>query len=205
MVLFAIAQHGILGFTSSSSHLTEILRVMNLVKGSILLITKAQSYGVRGVLKRQSSFEDTPGAPTETIEKTNSDHPLGHILCRLGSMVLTQLQQLTNNTSNSHHDICIAACLDLLDRANQIKDNFDETTIFTWPFGTEVAFVELLQSGNMDARILFLLYALSLHHMKHKWFINDTGQNLGRELIGPDDPLPTHWVEIVSCIRAEFE
>ncbi|KAJ5776970.1 hypothetical protein N7520_000216 [Penicillium odoratum] len=207
IVLVTIAQPGISGLLNSSSHLAEILRVMNLLKGCRLLIDKAAAFRAKGFLTSESIFiEDTSRdlvRDFNSVQNTNDN--VGHILCRLGSMVLAQLSTQASSSPDTSYQICIQACADLMDRANQIKENHDEAQIFLWPFSTRVEFISLLEAKDLNARLVFLLYAVGLHHMREYWFINDTGQNLARELLEPYNSLPLSWTEFVSCIRAEFE
>ena len=73
--------------------------------------------------------------------------------------------------------------------------------ILLWPLFFPETFVTLLQERDLIARVIFLLYPLTLHFLKDTWFVGDLGERLGSELISPEEHIPPEWGEILGTMR----
>lgn len=114
------------------------------------------------------------------------------------------MTKLQNTVIGPNYHVYVTACRDLMNRVTQVKDH-GEDCMFVWPFAIAEEFVDLLQKGETEARIVFLVYSLGLHYLKDSWFINDTGKRLSQELFEKNNPISDTWIEVVSSIRAEFD
>ncbi|GKZ27030.1 hypothetical protein AbraCBS73388_003547 [Aspergillus brasiliensis] len=197
IVLFVIAQHRFSRL--STSYLDEVLRIAKLIRGCILLFGKSTLFG-------QSSEK---GADHETAQQdlNNRNRQVASKIHSLASQILSQLHHLAPHIPAHHHRAYIESTqyiLENFDASKCPRGRPDMGAILLWPLFFPETFATLLQERDLVARIIFLLYPLSLHSSKDAWFIGDLGETLSGELISPEERIPPEWDETLGKIRQEF-
>lgn len=124
----------------------------------------------------------------------------------MGALVLEKFQTEPVQRSQSRFEVCTTACRSLIDGMDaKFTVESQGRNLFLWPLSLGDSFLELLQAKEFPARLVFSLYALGLHFFKGFWYIGDAGYRLGRELLPLSEPVSEYWVDVATCIRAEFE
>ncbi|GKZ36216.1 hypothetical protein AbraIFM66950_007213 [Aspergillus brasiliensis] len=198
IVLFVIAQHRFSRL--STSYLDEALRIAKLIRGCVLLSNKSTLFG-------QSSEKGTDHvkAPQDLNDRTRQ---VVFKIHRLASQILSQLHHLAPHIPAHHHRAYIESTqyvLENFDASKCLGGRPDIGAILLWPLFFPETFATLLQERDLIARIIFLLYPLSLHFSKDAWFIGDLSETLSGELISPEERIPPEWDEILGKIRREFQ
>ncbi|KAI3023711.1 hypothetical protein CBS147347_6678 [Aspergillus niger] len=202
IVLFAIAQYRLC--RPSTSYLDEVLRIAKLIRGCVLLSPKSNLFS-----RFSEKGTDHERAPLHNSSQdvVNQKQRRASKIYSLASQVLSQIQHPATNIPSHHHaayTVSIQYILEKFDASKCPHGRPDMGAILLWPLFFPETFVTLLQERDLIARVIFLLYPLTLHFLKDTWFVGDLGERLGSELISPEEHIPPEWGEILGTMRREF-
>ncbi|PLB44563.1 hypothetical protein P170DRAFT_468214 [Aspergillus steynii IBT 23096] len=203
IALFANARIALLGDKIQSSHLADILQTRTLLKGCLFFHQTMENMNIRsGLRMEQYLWRDNPS------ENPSSPSPVvpGPTVRRMGTLVLEKFKTEPGQGNQSRFEICAIACQGLIDSMDsQYTVETQGRNLFLWPLSLDDSFMELLQTNEFPARLVFSLYALGIHFFKGFWYIGEAGYRLGRELLPLSEPVSEYWVDVTTSLRAEFE
>lgn len=120
---------------------------------------------------------------------------------RVSSLILTRLGEIDEELRGPQHKIYTETLWSLVE---DVREIYHVRHILFWLMKLPDPIVDLLNKGDLTARLILLPYGIGLKFFKDTWFVGNIGELLCRELIDPRESVPPQWADIVESIRNEF-